>query len=86
MLAQAIQHDANATMNGFREYLCEYFDRDGSLSQRQLAKKAGISHVFLNRVIQGHSIPTLPIAEKIATATGSTLGTILRKIEKMQLA
>lgn len=85
MLATDDQHFCDHIMHGFREYLTDYFQRDNSLSQRQLAKKAGISHVFLNRVIQGHSIPSLPIAEKIVTATGSSLGRVLSKIEKMQL-
>lgn len=85
MLTTEIPQEQNEIMDGFRDYLCEYFDRPGSLSQRQLAKRAGISHVFLNRVVQGHSIPSLPIAEKIVAATGSTLGKVLSKIEKMQL-
>ena len=79
MLAAAIEIEAMESMQAFRDYLCQYFSRPGAMTQGKVAENAGISRVFLNRVLQGHSEPTLPIAEKIATATGSSLATILRK-------
>ena len=71
-------------MTNFQRFLSDYFKRDTALSQRALAKKAGISHVFLNRIVKGHANPSMQIAERIADATGSTLGKSLSKMEKMQ--
>jgi len=79
MLADAIQLEATETMQAFRDYLSSYFSRPGAMTQGKVAQNAGISRVFLNRVVQGHSEPTLPVAEKIAAATGSSLSAILRK-------
>ena len=84
MLVVDFQSVENETMNVFRDYLTDYLSRPGALSQRKLAARAGISHVFLNRVILGKSTPSLPIAERIVFATGSTLGRVLAKIEKTQ--
>jgi len=41
--------------------------------QKIIAKKAGISRTFLNRVLRGRAIPSLEIAENIANAAGLSL-------------
>lgn len=43
--------------------------------QEEIADKAGISRVFLNRILQGKSEPSLGIAENIAKAVGVSLDT-----------
>lgn len=85
MLATEIQRDANETMSVFQNYLTEYFDRAGAPSQSEIAARAGISRVNLNRILNGHVVPSLLTAEAIATATGSTLSRILKKSEKRDL-
>lgn len=73
-------------MSNFQRFLCDYFKRHNALSQRELARRAGVSHVFLNRIVKGHAKPSVEIAERIADATGSTLGKVLSKMEKMLTA
>lgn len=41
--------------------------------QEKIAKKAGISRVYLNRVLGGKAVPSLDVAENIAQAAGLTL-------------
>jgi transcriptional regulator with XRE-family HTH domain len=41
--------------------------------QEQIAKAAGISRVFLNRILRGKAVPSLDIAESIAVASGLSL-------------
>jgi transcriptional regulator with XRE-family HTH domain len=71
-------------MNLFQKYLKSYFSKEGALSQTEVAKRACVSRVFLNRIVNRRAVPTLPVAEKIATATGSPLSTILRKMKKIE--
>lgn len=84
MLATEIAIEADLAMNSFCRYLTSYFKRKGSLSQPEVARRAGISRVHLNRIANGHAEPTLPIAEKIAVATGSSLAKILEKNSRMR--
>lgn len=46
-------------------------------SQRHFAERAGISYVFLNRILKGHSNPTLETCDKIADALGFKLEELL---------
>lgn len=85
MLSAAIQHEATESMKLFQDYLAAYFAKPGSLSQGEVADKAGIHRVNLNRIINGKQIPSLPHAEAIASATGSTLASILRKSRNREL-
>lgn len=41
--------------------------------QEKVAKDAGISRVFLNKILQGHSEPSLETAASIAKAVGISL-------------
>lgn len=73
------------TMSAFRAYLRDYFARPGAPSQGEVARRAGLSRVQLNRIVQGHSVPTLPTAEALAIATGSTLSRILKTSVRKEL-
>lgn len=84
MLTSEIKQ-ANESMTAFQTYLSNYFAQNGAPSQSEIAEKAGISRVNLNRIVMGHAVPSLTTAEAIAAATGSTLGRILKKSEKRQL-
>jgi len=48
-------------------------------NQGRIAASAGISRVFLNRIIRGHATPTLPVAFRIAEALGTTVDTLTEK-------
>lgn len=85
MVADTIQSEAKYTMTAFTNYLNDYFSRPGSLSQREVADRAGIHFVNLNRIVRGHQVPSLTTAEAIANATGSNLGRILKNSEKREL-
>ncbi len=85
MLAEQVQHEASESMTAFQQYLANYFSRPGSKTQKEIAEKAGIHFVNLNRIVKGHSVPSLTTAEAIAAATGSSLARILKKSEKREL-
>ena len=86
MTGDVIQRQAEATVESFVAYLEAYFGRDNALSQREVARRAQISYVYLNKILHSKAVPTLPIAERIAAATGSSLGSILRNPKKVALA
>lgn len=79
MLTDTIQHEVATAMQAFTDYLTDYFSKADALSQGQVARKAGIHRVNLNRIVNGHQVPSLTTAEAIAAATGSTLSKILKK-------
>lgn len=59
----------------FRESVLAAMEKKG-VSQRQLAKSLGMSHVALNQVLTGKQNVTLPRAERIAKALEIELGEI----------
>lgn len=85
MRAIQIQTEVDETMTAFQQYLKSYFKRPGALTQKEIAEKAGIHWVTLNRLVNGKHVPSLEDAEAIVAATGSTLGRILKKSEKRHL-
>lgn len=52
----------------FRERLVEFLDMDGAPSQRALAIRAEIHFVHLNKIVKGHVVPGLDLADKICRA------------------
>lgn len=86
MLTNYVQQQADATVKSFVDYLAAYFAREDSLSQREIARRANISYVFLNKILHKKATPSLPIAERIAAATGSSLSAILRNSKRVALA
>ncbi len=50
--------------------------------QEKVAKKAGISRVFLNKILQGHSEPSLETAAKIAAALNISLDEAITSVSK----
>lgn len=74
-----------AALNNLRENLrvcCDLPD----VTQRSVADKALISYVYLNRILQGHAVPTLPVAERLAKAVGVSLGTLIQSPKKFREA
>ena len=49
---------------------------------QEIAEKAGLSRVYLSRVINGHAVPTIDVAARIADALGAPLGELLEKSSK----
>lgn len=49
------------------------------ISQRELARRAGLTHVHVNRVLQGKAEPSLAVCESLAKAVGQDLGDMLRE-------
>ena len=47
-----------------------------------IASKAGLSRVYVSRIIHGRSIPTLDVAAKIADAVGIPLSALLEKTSR----
>jgi transcriptional regulator with XRE-family HTH domain len=62
----------------FRLRVQQYLNQHRDVSQRELARNAGISHVHLQHVLKGRAVPTLPVADQIARAIGWSLGDMLR--------
>lgn len=56
----------------FRENLKAACERRG-ITQRELAARSGVHYVYINRVFHGHAVPSLTIADKLATGAGSCL-------------
>lgn len=52
------------------------------MNQRELAKKAGISHSYVSDVERGDATPSLKFLEKIADALGVRLSTLLNRCEE----
>lgn len=62
----------------FLAYLNDYFDRAEHKSKQAVAREAGISRVYLHDLVAGNKTNvSLDVAARIATATDTTLGTIL---------
>lgn len=43
-----------------------------SWSQRELAKRTGVSFEYINKIEAGHQFPSLPMLERLADALGMT--------------
>ena len=67
----SVQADTN-----FRQNLRQAMQRRG-LSQREVAKKAGTGHTFLNRVLTGKGVPSIELADRLADAVGVPLKKLL---------
>jgi transcriptional regulator with XRE-family HTH domain len=50
---------------------------DGRMSKRQLAIRAKISRSHLDKILDGQTVPTLEIADRIADACGESLENML---------
>jgi len=50
---------------------------------QEVASAAGVSRVFLSRVIHGHAVPTIEIALRIADAVGVSLSDLLSTRQKI---
>lgn len=57
----------------FRERLDQFLKLDGAPSQRAIATKADVNYVHLNKIVRGHVVPGLDMADKICRAIGSYL-------------
>ncbi|MGH7744294.1 MAG: helix-turn-helix domain-containing protein [Candidatus Dormibacteria bacterium] len=49
---------------------------------QRVATEAGISRVYLSRIIHGHAQPTIGVAGRIADAVGLPLGDLFRPLGK----
>lgn len=61
----------------FRANLALLCAEHGSI--QHLADSAKLSRVYLSRIINGHAVPTLDIAARIADACGKSLAEMLQK-------
>lgn len=64
----------------FRENVAELCAEHGRIAE--IAERAGISRVYLSRIINGHATPTLDIAAQIAEAVKIPLPALLKKSGK----
>lgn len=53
---------------------------------QEVADAAKLSRVYVSRIINGHAIPTLDVAARIAEALGKTLAEMLQKKSGRKLA
>lgn len=49
---------------------------------QEIADAAGLSRVFVSRIVHGHSVPTIDVAARIAEAAGFQLSDLLKKSRK----
>jgi transcriptional regulator with XRE-family HTH domain len=56
--------------------------REHGLTQDELAELAGINRSYLSIVENGHSSPTMDVAERLAKALGVSLWTLLSEMEE----
>lgn len=49
---------------------------------QRIADSAGLSRVFVSRIIHGHADPSLDVAVKLAKAAGFSLGEMVEKSPK----
>ena len=70
-----------AALGNFRHNLKSALDAQG-LSQRQLARDAGVTHAYVNRILQGYTEPSLSQCERLAQAVGFSLPVILQTPKK----
>ena len=67
-----------AALENFRANLRHACEAKG-ISQQELSRKADVHYVTVNRILRGHVVPTIPIAERLANALGFTLEKFLVK-------
>lgn len=63
-------------LNNFQINLKQAMQAQG-LSQRHVATLANVSHPYVNRVLNGLTVPALPHAEKLAQAVGYSLADMI---------
>jgi transcriptional regulator with XRE-family HTH domain len=66
------------SVRNLRENLCEIMETIG-LSQGQVAEKAHISRVHLNRILQAKVVPSLDLLDPLAEALGCDVSRLLRE-------
>ncbi len=71
---------ATETLN-FRKNLGSLCAEYGAV--QRIATQAGISRVFLSRIIHGHATPTIEVAASIARAAGLSLSDLIGPPEKL---
>lgn len=64
-----------------RQNLRTYIERSG-VSQREIAQRAGMSAVHLNRIVRGHAVPSLSMSADIARAIGCELAILVGHTKK----
>ena len=57
---------------------------DSGVSQRSLAKEAGLSYPYVNRILQGTVNPSIYVCENIANALGREFVDLLQKPKDFQ--
>lgn len=67
-----------AALDNFRDNLRRRCESQG-ISQQELSRKSGVHYVTINRILRGHTVPTIPVAEALARAAGIALEKILAK-------
>jgi len=68
---------AHANTEFFRRNLAALCAEHGSV--QALADKAGLTRVYLSRIIHGRSVPTIDVAARIADALEVPLSSLLEK-------
>lgn len=53
---------------------------------QEVADAANLSRVYVSRIINGHAIPTLDVAARIAEALGKSLAEMLQKKSSRKFA
>ena len=64
----------------FRKNLAHACREHGEI--QNIADKAGVSRVFVSRIINGHAVPSLDVAARLADAAGFSLGDMVEKNPK----
>lgn len=64
----------------FRKTLADLCAEHGRI--QEIADEAKLSRVFLSRIINGHAVPTLDVAARIAKAAKMPLSDMLKKSRK----
>ena len=75
---------AHAQSEVFRDNLEKLCAEHGRI--QEVADAAGLSRPYLSKIINGHSVPTLDVAARIAEAAGFSLAELLRKKSARKLA
>jgi len=53
-------------------------------SQEGLAAEAGLHRNYVGLLERGKQVPTILVVEKLATALGTTMSSLMREVEKEQ--
>ena len=61
----------------FQMRLHRWLQSHPDISERELARAAGLSHVHVSRVRKGWTVPTLAVAGKLARAMGMNLSDLI---------